>query len=176
MKTEPGASATGASSDRFCWGDRETSEYTRLHHAPLAVLAMPLRFAFDRGERVVGRGVESLQLEDREAASLLRGMDEGEDDRLALVVAHGFRGGELAAVARRDEAVEIALHDRRLHLLVGGDQALCCGDVVGVPFLEIGADAERALHGGEEAVLDGGVRLFSQCGESVTQAIMTCGV
>ena len=74
------------------------------------------------------------------------------DDRLALVAVHGLRGRELAAVARRDEPVEVALHDGRLHFVVGGDQALGHRRLFGRPLGDVGADAERALHGAEHAV------------------------
>ncbi len=65
---------------------------------------------------------------------------------------HGLRGGELAAIARRDQPVEVALDDGLLHLVIGGDEALGRGRLVVGPLGDVGADAERALHGAEHTV------------------------
>ena len=52
---------------------------------------------------VLGGGVEAFEFQDRESPAFLRGVDEGEDNRLTLVSVDSLRGRELAAIARRNQ-------------------------------------------------------------------------
>jgi hypothetical protein len=111
-----------------------------------------LGFAFDGSQRIAGGRVEAFELQARELVALLCGMDEGEDDGLRPIPIDGLRRREFAAVARRDEPVEIALHDGRLYFVISRDEAPGGGRLFVRPFRNVGADAERALQGAEHGV------------------------
>ena len=110
------------------------------------------RFALNGAARIFGCGIESLQFEARKRAALLRGVDEGEDDGLGLLLIDCLGGGKLTAVAGRDEPVEVALHDGWLHFVIGGDKPLGERGIVWRPGCNVGADAQRALHGAQHPV------------------------
>ena len=103
-------------------------------------------FAFDPTEFVFGFRIEALELEQGKTAALPGCIGEGEDDRLILVARNRLGCRHLTAVARTDQPIEVATYDGALHGMVSGNQPLGGGKVFGAPMIQIGANAQRALH------------------------------
>ena len=99
-------------------------------------------FAFDRCKFVFRGGIEALELQQREQATLFRRDGEGENDGLRFVGRDGLRRRKFAVVTRANEAIEVALHDCFLYFVIRGDEALGGGELFVAPFIEIVADAE----------------------------------
>src|ERR1019366_9930244 len=83
-----------------------------------------LRFAFNGGQCVIAVWVESLKLQKRKTAAQLCRVNEGKHHRLRLVVIHRLCRGKLAAIARRNQPIKIALHNSGLHLVIARDEPL----------------------------------------------------
>ena len=100
-------------------------------------------------------GIETLKLQQRKSAAFMGGICEGKDHCLTLVARDRFGRGHLTAIARADQAIEVAAHNRPLHGMIGSDQSLGSRKIFGRPMIQIGADAQRTLHGTEHAISEG---------------------
>ena len=94
----------------------------------------------------LGTWIEAAKLEQRKAAALGRGVCEGERDRLPFVARHCFGRRKIAALARADQPIQIAAHDRSVHRVIRSDQPLCGCKIFRGPLVEIGPDTQRSLH------------------------------
>ena len=91
---------------------------------------MSAGFALDPAEFVFRLGIEPLQLQQRKPAFFLRGIRERKNHRLIFIARNRFGYRKFAAVARADQPVEIAAHDRSLHGVIRGDQPLGRGKIL----------------------------------------------
>src|SRR2546429_1383501 len=111
-----------------------------------------LRRPFDPAKFVLGSGIEALQLKQGKPAAFLGGMGEGEDHRLVFLRRHRFGGRKGTVVAGADQPIEVAMNNGGLHGVIDGHQAFGGGKVRCRPTTQVGANAERALHGTEHTI------------------------
>lgn len=101
-------------------------------------------------EAVDGFFVEAGEAERGDGVAEVLGVEEAEDDGLFSVFGDVLIGGEVSG-AGGGEAVEVSGLDGGADGFVPGDHAFGEIEVFGGHFVEVVADAEGALHGGEEA-------------------------